>query len=173
LLDPPAITDQPGRRIAQALRFVHRLRIALLAGGAALGLVAGTIVMPGVGSVVGALVGALANFGVTLRVRKKRCHAAIADLVVDTRHALSIGILASRQTITACISVFLDDLIGRALSRFGRWIAEPLEAERLAIQAERDKLEDLQQLIAALEEHDRALETLSQAATRASLGLCR
>jgi hypothetical protein len=172
-LDPPAITDQPDRRIAQALRFVQRLRIALLAGGAALGLVVGTIVMPGIGSVVGALVGALANFGITLGVRKRRCRAAIGDLVTDTRHSLSLGILASRQTITACLSVFLDELIDRALSRFGRWIAEPLEAERLAIQAERNKLEDLQQLIAALEEHDRALETLSQAATRASLGLCR
>jgi GTP-binding protein EngB required for normal cell division len=173
VLDPPALSDQPDRRIAQALRFVRRLRIALLAGGAALGLVVGTIVMPGIGGVVGALLGSLANFGVTLGVRKKRCRAAIGDLIMDTRHSLSLGVLASRQTITTSMSVFLDELIDRALSRFGRWIAEPLEAERLAIQAERDKLEDLQRLIVALEEHDRALEALSQAATRASLGLCR
>jgi hypothetical protein len=172
-LDPPALSDQPDRRIAEALGFVRRLRIALLAGGATLGVIVGTIVMPGIGSVIGAVLGSLANFGVTLGVRKKRCRAAIGDLVMDTRHSLSLGILASRQTITACMSVFLDELIDRALSRFGRWIAEPLEAERLAIQAERDKLEDLQRLIAALEEHDGALEALSQAATRASLGLCR
>ncbi len=172
-LEPPRISNEPERRIAGVLGRLARLRLALLAGGAALGLAVGTLVMPGVGSLIGVLLGSLANFAVTLRLRKRRASDAVGELVMDARHSLSLGVLASQSTITACMSVYLDELIGRAMARFGRWIAEPLEAERRAIQTERDKLEDLQRLIALLEEHDRALEALSQVAASASLGLCR
>jgi hypothetical protein len=173
VLEPPAIADEPERRITAAFRKVARLRWSLLGGGAALGLGVGTLVAPGVGSVVGALCGSLAALFVRLRTLKKHCSSAVGELVASSRQSLVIGVRASRPTITACLSLFLDELIDRALSRFGRWIAEPLEAERLAIQTERDKLFDLQRLVTRLEEHDRALATLSQAAARASLGLCR
>jgi adenylate kinase family enzyme len=172
-LEPPKVVDEPDRVVAAAFRSVDRLRYALLGGGAAVGLVVGTIVAPGVGSIVGALIGSLATFAVTLRTLKKRCSAAVDQLVRISRHSLASGVRASEPTIHACLSLFLDELIDRALSRFGRWIAEPLEAERQAIQAERDKLVDLQGLVVRLEEHDRALEALSQAAAKASLGLCQ
>jgi hypothetical protein len=173
VLEPPAIGDEPERHVATAFRRVNRLRSFLLAGGAALGLIAGTLVAPGFGSVVGLLSGSLAALFVGLRTLKKQCSSAVGELVASSRQSLVIGVRASRPTITACLSLFLDELIDRALSRFGRWIAEPLEAERLAIQTERDRLSDLQRLVGRLEEHDRALATLSQAAARASLGLCR
>jgi hypothetical protein len=172
-LEPPAIAGEPEQRIAAIFQRVERLRLALLVAGTALGFAIGTIFMPGIGSVAGALLGSLANFAVTSRALKKRCRNAIGELVFHSRESLVRGVAASRPRITACLSVFLDELIDRALSRFGRWIAEPLEAERLAIQAERDKLEDLKCLVARLKEHDRGLETLSQAAARASLGICR
>jgi hypothetical protein len=149
------------------------MRFSLLAGGIVLGLALGTLAMPGVGSVVGALFGSLANFALTLGTLKKRSRKAIEELVSLSKVSLVRGIEASRPTIAACLSVFLNELIDRALSRFGRWIAEPLEAERRAIQDERDKLEDLQRLVTRLEAHDHALETLSQVAARASLGICR
>lgn len=172
-LDPPRITDEPEQRIARVFHGVERLRWTLLAGGTVFGLVLGTLVMPGVGSVLGALFGSLGNFAITLGTLKRRSREAIEELVSLSKTSLVRGIAASRPTIAACLSVFLDELVDRALSRFGRWIAEPLEAERRAIQDERDKLEDLQRLVTRLEEHDHALETLSQAAARASLGICR
>jgi hypothetical protein len=172
-LDPPRITDEPEQRIARVFHGVERMRFSLLAGGIVLGLALGTLAMPGVGSVVGALFGSLANFALTLGTLKKRSRKAIEELVSLSKVSLVRGIEASRPTIAACLSVFLNELIDRALSRFGRWIAEPLEAERRAIQDERDKLEDLQRLVTRLEAHDHALETLSQVAARASLGICR
>jgi hypothetical protein len=172
-LEPPAMTDEPERRIATAFRIVDKQRLLFLGGGAAAGLLVGSLISPGWGSVVGALVGSLAVFAVSLKSFKQRCSTAVGELVLGSKQSLASGVRASEPTIHACLSLFLDELIDRALSRFGRWIAEPLEAERRAIQTERQKLHDLQQLVARLEEHDRALETLSQAAAQASLGLCR
>jgi hypothetical protein len=172
-LEPPSLADEPERRIAAVFRSVDKLRFSLMAGGAAAGLVVGSLVLPGIGSVVGALFGSLAVFAVTLKALKKRCSTSVGELVLGSKESLASGVRASQPTVHACLSLFLDELIGGALSRFGRWIAEPLEAERLAIQAEREKLVDLQRLVARLEEHDRTLEALSQAAARASLGLCR
>ena len=67
----------------------------------------------------------------------------------------------------------LERSLERAMIRFARFIAEPLEAERDALEKERTKLAELEQLRERISEHDRELERLLEAARRASVGLCR
>jgi hypothetical protein len=57
--------------------------------------------------------------------------------------------------------------------RFGRFIAEPLEAEQQEIDRQRTSLAALEQLRSALEQHDRRLGELTTDALQASIGLCR
>jgi hypothetical protein len=61
----------------------------------------------------------------------------------------------------------------RALIHFGRWIAEPLAAERQAIESEREKLLELERLRDQVLARDVELERSLRAAAGASAGLCR
>jgi hypothetical protein len=65
----------------------------------------------------------------------------------------------------------LAGALDKAITRFDRWIAEPIEAEREVIDRERGNLRDLELLRARLQQHDARLAWLIEAASGASVGL--
>ncbi len=96
------------------------------------------------------------------------------DLAMQAPEAeLSKQLSAAEPAIATAIGRALDDSVARAIGRFDQWIAEPLEAERSAIARERGRLVDLQALRERLLLHREQLDLLVEAASRASLGLCR
>jgi hypothetical protein len=86
--------------------------------------------------------------------------------------ALTERLRALRAPIVDAMRGRLTRSLSRAVVRFGRWIAEPIEAERAAIQKERDKLHEMQELRERLHRHDVRLAELMAAAVKSSVGLC-
>jgi hypothetical protein len=171
---------------ATARSFVIK-RVGLGVGGAALGAAAaGTagVAMSTVASVAlalspvlaaaaGAMVGALLALSARFGAAKAKYLAAF-DLKLGERQAALIERLQAAEAVAAtAMHARIERSTGQVLERYGRWIAEPVEAERAAIEEEREKLKDIQRLRERLDEHDARLETLRKAAVDTSLGLCR
>jgi Dynamin family len=155
----------------QAVRSFDQLRIGFGLGGAAAGAAAGTLLRPGIGSAAGALVGAFASFAKTLGSVKRDCiqatDACIEGYVLD----LSKQITALEPKVAAAIRASVSAGLTQASDRFARWIVEPLEAERDAIQREQEKLQHLQAHHSQLQRHDAQIASLIKTATDASVGL--
>jgi hypothetical protein len=155
------------------LRSLRNMRLGLGSGGAATGAALGTVVMPGLGTAAGALIGALLAFAKTPDAVRQSCLSAMDDALRSQEHVLTERLRALRAPIVGAMLRALTHSMSHAFVRFGRWIAEPLEAERAAIQRERDKLRDMQELRTRLHGHDGRLAQLMAAAIATSVGLCR
>jgi hypothetical protein len=96
------------------------------------------------------------------------------DVVLkEHEQALLEEIDSQEPQIAEAMCAALGREFERAFTRFGRWIAEPIEAERRAIEAEQAKLLELRQLRQGLVHHDQLLERLTEQAASVSVGLCR
>ncbi len=162
-----------GSKVDGAVKSFERLRVGFGVGGAAAGAAVGTLILPGLGTGAGALVGALAAFAKTLRALKTDCLSAVDECLANLEHPVAEQIAAAHPVVAAAIRDYLNQALEQAVARFGRWIAEPLEAERTAIEREREKLRELEALHEGLRQHDARLESMIRAAADASIGLCR
>jgi hypothetical protein len=162
-----------GPVVEREIRSFRNVRIGLGSAGAATGAAVGTVVMPGLGTAAGALIGALLSFAKTPGSVRQRCIAAVDSALRSPEQVLVERVRALRAPIFDAMHGTLTHSLSRALVRFERWIAEPLEAERAAIQRERDKLRNMQELRERLHGHDVRLAELMAAAVGASVGLCR
>jgi len=116
--------------------------------------------------------GGLLSFARTLGALK-HASVAVTDACIESlERGLSEQIEASALEAAAAIRAGLVRSLEQAIVRFGRWIAEPLEAEREAILLERDRLQDLEDVRERLARHGAQLASLVEAATGASVGLC-
>lgn len=148
-------------------------RWALGACGATAGAASAALVHPWLGPLIGGTLG-----GLTALLRRegplRRDALERFRVVLDERNQACAADLMQREAAVAeAIRGALERSLERAMIRFARFIAEPLEAERDALEQERTKLADLEQLRERISEHDRELERLLEAARRASVGLCR
>ena len=159
------------RAIENAVRSFHRTRVGFGAGGAVAGATAGTLVFPGLGTAAGALAGGLLSFARTFKNLQKKTIAEIDGAIAQVERALEQELLGVEPQVAASIRDGLGRSLAQALSRFGRWIAEPIEAEREAIDHERDNLRDLELLRLRLAQHEARLAWLIEAASVASVGL--
>jgi hypothetical protein len=172
LPDPKEPTELAAR-IDAAIGSFYRFRAGFGAGGAAMGAVIGTKILPGIGTAAGALVGGFFTFGRTRASLERDCVEAAGACVAELEGPLADGIRAAQPAILSAIRAALHRSLAEAATRFARWIAEPIEAEREAIERERRKQRDLEVLHDRLMAHDATLEVLGKAATDASMGLCR
>lgn len=159
--------------IRSAVDAFDKGRYALGAGGIAMGAAAGVFTFHWVGALAGGAAGALSAFARRESALRKRAIDLVTQ-ALSAQEALYAEELQSaaglvRDTIRSSIQRSLE----RAILRFGRWIAEPIEAEQQAIDAERHKLAELERLRAELTEHDQEIEKRLRAAADASVGLCR
>jgi hypothetical protein len=153
-------------------RFI-KVRRALGASGAVLGAASGALLDPWFGPLAGAAVGALA----ALLPREAGLGTAALGrfrAALTRRQSAYEAELASLEgEVTQAVRLALERSLERAMIRFARFIAEPLEAERQLIETERQRLTELEELRERVGEHDRELERLLEAGRRASVGLCR
>ena len=160
-------------KLSDAVRSFDRSRLGFGAGGVALGAGLGTLVLPGVGSLAGALVGGLATFARTLDALKRNFDAAVDEIIGDLARILTDQIAAAGPSVTIGLRTSLAGSLEHTLTRFARSIEEPIKEERAALESERAKLHELEALHGRLEQHDARLELLIKRATDASVGLCR
>jgi hypothetical protein len=161
------------RQLDGATRSFDRFRIGFGVGGAAVGAGIGTLVLPGIGSVAGALVGGLATFAKTLGALKREFAATADEHGADLERLLGEQVAALEPAVTTTMRASLAKSLEQVLARFARFIDEPIQEERAAIENEREKVSDLESLQDRLQKHDERLEALIQRATDASIGLCR
>lgn len=154
-----------GPNFARAIRFFMTARIALGAVGALLGGSLGSVVFAGVGTWIGAGFGILLLFACTFRSVQRRCLRAVDACLAEPEQALSERIQSSETLLVSEISQELDQSVTRAMSRYEKWISEPLDADRAAVEHYRERLRDLRSLCNRLLEHQKRLAWLSQAIT--------
>lgn len=150
----------------------NRARYTLGAGGMLMGAGAGTFVHPWA-IAAGAGLGALLALARRERERRARIFEIIEAALEKQEKDYLDDLRAAEADATSAILAGCKKALQEAVVRFGRWIAEPIEAEQRAIDEEREKLAELERLQVDLAEHDRELERLLRAAADASVGLCR
>jgi hypothetical protein len=97
--------------------------------------------------------------------------AASDDVVSRFEQEIAQKIEAAGPAVVVALRNGLAGALDKAIARFDRWISEPIEAEREAIDRERGNLRDLELLRARLQQHDARLAWLIEAASGASVGL--
>lgn len=159
--------------IERSLMALSRLRWLLGIAGAAIAAVVGTLIAPGLGTLAGAGAGSLFALVPVRRRRLNTAHEAVRNALATARARLLAELAARENDVRDAIGAALDRSLGRAIERFGRMIAEPLEAEQAAIDREHRLRAELSELYRELQGHDERLGKLAKAATEASIGLCR
>jgi hypothetical protein len=170
-LDGPLPSVELAPLVEGAVRSYDRFRIGLGAGGAVAGATAGTLILPGIGTAAGAITGGLLTFARTFGSLRNATIAAADDVISSFEGEIAQKIEAAEPAAVAALRSGLAGALERAIARFDRWIAEPIEAEREAIDRERGNLRDLEMLRARLAQHDARLAWLIEAASGASVGL--
>jgi GTP-binding protein EngB required for normal cell division len=165
---PPA---ELAAKLDHAVASFDRVRLGFGAGGAALGAGLGTLVMPGIGSLAGALMGGLATFAKRLDALKREFGAVTDEVIAGCERRLGEQIQTAERPVANALGAALGKSLEHALARFARFIDEPIEEERAAIESERRKLAELESLHEQLQAHDARLDSLIKAATAASVGL--
>jgi hypothetical protein len=167
--------DQPNfdalvPEMRRAIADFRKSRFALGASGSLAGLAGGALVNPWVAAAAGTVGGLLA-----LARRESTLRAQAQSVLTATLAQQEMAYLAQLREeapmVVAAIRSALERSLERAIIHFGRWITEPLEAERRAIEAERQNLLQLEQLREQVCARDRDLERSLKDAVSASAGL--
>src|SRR6185503_11092419 len=172
-LAPPATPPHLAPKLDDVVRSFDRFRVGFGMGGAAFGAGVGTLVLPGMGSLAGALLGGLATFAKTLGALKREFNVTSDEAIAEMEHVLAEQITVAEPSVASALRASLGKSLEHALARFARFVDEPIEEQRAAIESEREKLRELETLHRRLQEHDARLESLIKRATDASVGLCR
>jgi hypothetical protein len=153
------------------VRSFQRSRVGFGVGGSLAGATAGTLILPGLGTAAGAIVGGLLSFARTLESLKRDTVRVANEAIAHLEGAIGTQIDAAEPAAAAAIRAGLARSLEHAIARFGRWISEPIEKQREAIERERGNLRDLETLRAHLQKHDARLAWFIEAASVASVGL--
>jgi hypothetical protein len=157
-------------KMRQTIAEFRKSRFALGASGSLAGLAGGALVNPWVAAAAGAVGGlfALARRESTLRTKAL---SLLTATLAEQEVAYLARLREEEPMAVAAIRSALERSLERAIIHFGRWITEPLEAERRAIEAERQNLLQLEQLREQVCARDRDLERTLRDAISASAGL--
>ncbi len=175
-IETPDFRDQgrpPVPTFEARVRTFEHARMGIGVGGAVAGAAVGTLLLFGAGSGLGALLGSSAVLAWPMDALRRACAGDVKAHLAAVHAAMAERTAAIAPSIATTLRERLEHSIAEALARFQRYIAEPIEAERTAIQKERERLQDLQSLCCRLEQLDRNLAHRMQEAGDESLGLCR
>jgi len=170
MADAHAVNIQAG--VSKAVSDFETQQFAIGAGGAAAGAAIGTLFFPGIGTVVGAAIGALAGFFKTLESLKSDCSKEVCKGMDSAKQNLSAQLASVGPGVEKSMRKVLGKCLSDEVERFQSWIDKVMEAERREIEKERHKLTDLIQIKGKLVEHDTSLTRLQREAAAVSQGLC-
>lgn len=170
-LDAPKTPMRVG--LDDAVTRHRQLKLVLSMLGLVLGCVVGALVGSFIGAGIGAAVGALAGLARTKGSLERRAIRLAEARLNQEREVILRWVEALDAGIQTSTRAALDRSIEDAIVRFGRDMAEPIEADQKAMARERTNLGRLRELGEALAGHDTQLVTLMTAAADASSGLCR
>jgi hypothetical protein len=125
-----------------------------------------------VGTVVGALLGGLASFLVTVDDLKRDCAKPLEAWFVAQAPDLASRAAERTEANVTAVETTLAARLDAELATFARWIADVTSQERAALAAERARRADLDQAGRHASEALRALERAREAAGKASRALC-
>jgi hypothetical protein len=158
--------------VERAVDAFDKGRYALGVSGMVAGGTAGVVWSPWLGA-AGAALGALSAFARREGALRERVVGIFTAALAEKEREYAEELRSSVGDTASAIHGACERALERAILRFGKWIAEPIEAEQVAIDATRQKLASLEALRRELAEHDADLERLLKAAADASVGLCR
>jgi hypothetical protein len=147
-------------------------RLVLGLSGALAGGAGGALVHPWA-ALAGAACGVLLSLARREGALRRQVLDVLTSAVAKQELALRVEVEALAAPVAASLRTSVERSLERAILHHARWIAEPLEAERQAIERERQKLVQLEALRDRVNACDRDLEDSLKAATLISAGLCR
>jgi hypothetical protein len=159
--------------IRHALESFDRGRYVLGASGMVMGASAGALFYHWLGAMAGAAAGAVSAFARREGALRKRVLDIVTAELTKQEARYAGELRGAEAAVQSAIRNAVEGALERAIVRFGRWIAEPIEAEQAAIDGEQKKLDEIEQLSADLAQHDKQLKRLLDAAAAASVGLAR
>lgn len=147
-------------------------QLLLAGGGMAAGIFIGSLVFPGVGTLIGGAIGALAGFFKTLDSLKNDCVNSVNTKLQQTSVSLVNQIQGKREAVLQSLSQQLRVVMGDAIAQFQDWIDSVIREEEERIQQQRRHLDNLLKTRDTLKRHDKELQRLQKEATVQSRGLC-
>lgn len=161
--DVPSLRDAP---LPQVMRSFEQRRVDIGLGGVAAGAALGTLILPGIGTAVGALVGVFAGFleGVAPLKRESiaRVHTHLGSVERDVAARLGGSPGFARDL---CIS--LEEALDAALRAQNDAIVQLVEMEKEVLARENERLAAVVALRAKLEAHEARFASLATAAATA------
>jgi gas vesicle protein len=134
-----------------------RQRVLFGLGGCVTAALAGTLVRPGIGTGVGALVGALSAFLKSPASLRAACLDRIDAYCADAKTKVETALRDRREDLIVGIRSALEDALAETLERLNESITRLMKLERDAIEAERTTLANLLSTRGTLEAHDERL----------------
>ena len=123
------------------------------------------MILPGIGTAVGAFLGVFAGFLKGLESLKQECIAKLDACMSEAEQQVEAQLAAKKPDIARAIRMSLDEALEQALARLEDAIARLVAVERKAITAEQTKLKEIDDARVVLEEHDARLARLIDAAS--------
>jgi len=150
--------------VGGALDAFEKERVGYGLGGVAACAALGTLILPGVGTAVGAVLGVLAGLLKGTDSLKQDCLTRVDAFLSDTENHARAQLQDRRPDLSRVIRVTLDEALREALGRLNEAIARLMAVERRTIDGERAKLEQLTAAHRTLEDCDVRLAALVDAA---------
>lgn len=147
-----------------ALDAFEKQRVGYGLGGVAAGAALGTLVLPGIGTAIGAFLGVFAGFLKGVDSLKQDCLAKIGACLRDVESHATAQLESKRPDLSRILRATIDDGLGEALERLEQAIARLMAVERRAIAAERTKLEQLDAARGVLVRSEQRLARIAEVA---------
>jgi hypothetical protein len=113
----------------------------------------GTLIVPGLGTAIGAFVGVFAGLLKGLDSLKQECVARLDTCLDDVQRSVAAQIAGRQASYAEDLRASLDDALDVALERLNESIARVMALESRVLETERKKREDLARLRSTLEEN--------------------
>jgi hypothetical protein len=159
--------------LAGAIGAFETKRVRAGLGGVAAGATIGTLILPGIGTAVGAFLGTLASLLESTGALKRDCISKLGTCLDDVERTIRAQLEGSWDRFSQDIRVSLEDALEAALSRRSESIARLIEMERDALEREREALRALSALREDMDRHTARVASIAKVAALGTMPASR
>ncbi|HEY8080380.1 MAG TPA: hypothetical protein VIF62_39895, partial [Labilithrix sp.] len=152
--------------LARVVRSFDLRRIGIGLVGAALFAALGTLLLPWIGTAIGALLGAVAGLIEGTGALKRDASARVRQHVASFERDVRLQLEGAAERFARDIAASVDEAVEQALARRDESIAVMLDLEGKALAREKAKLVDVARLRSALRDHERRFADVADLALR-------